>query len=249
MDILMALPDADFDPTESAIPWRILTDAGHNVLFATPSGHMGQCDDMTLTGKGLGVWRRMLAAGADAVQAYRDMANTRAFRRPHAFHELARMEVDALVLPGGHAPGMRPYLESPELQSWAVEHIGANKLTGTICHGILVLARAEDPSTGRSPLAGRRATALTAMMEHSGHWMTRLWLRDRFRTYPKTVQSEVEQAQGDKGLFEPGPLPVQKGDERRPDRGFVVRDGNLVSARWPGDAWSFATALRDALQS
>jgi hypothetical protein len=29
------LPDRDFDVTEVAVPWRILRDSGHQVLFAT----------------------------------------------------------------------------------------------------------------------------------------------------------------------------------------------------------------------
>ena len=36
--ILVPLPRADFDPTEAAVPWRILVDIGHEVRFATPDG-------------------------------------------------------------------------------------------------------------------------------------------------------------------------------------------------------------------
>lgn len=31
----MPVPDRDFDVTEVAVPWRLLTDAGHRVVFAT----------------------------------------------------------------------------------------------------------------------------------------------------------------------------------------------------------------------
>ena len=30
----MPLPDRDFDTTESAVPWKKLTEAGHSVVFA-----------------------------------------------------------------------------------------------------------------------------------------------------------------------------------------------------------------------
>jgi len=33
--VLMPVPDRDFDVTEVAVPWRLLTDAGHRVVFAT----------------------------------------------------------------------------------------------------------------------------------------------------------------------------------------------------------------------
>jgi putative intracellular protease/amidase len=33
--VLVVLPDRDFDVTEVAVPWRLLFDAGHDVVFAT----------------------------------------------------------------------------------------------------------------------------------------------------------------------------------------------------------------------
>jgi hypothetical protein len=33
--VLMPLPDRDFDVTEDAVPWRVLSDAGRQVVFAT----------------------------------------------------------------------------------------------------------------------------------------------------------------------------------------------------------------------
>ena len=33
--VLVPLPDRDFDLTETAVPWRMLTRAGHDVVFAT----------------------------------------------------------------------------------------------------------------------------------------------------------------------------------------------------------------------
>ena len=35
MRVLLPIPDRDFDVTEVAVPWRILRDAGHEVVFAT----------------------------------------------------------------------------------------------------------------------------------------------------------------------------------------------------------------------
>src|SRR5690348_12098792 len=34
MRVLMPLPDRDFDVTEVAVPWYVLTAAGHDVVFA-----------------------------------------------------------------------------------------------------------------------------------------------------------------------------------------------------------------------
>ena len=34
--ILIPIPANDFDPTEAAIPWKILSENGINITFATP---------------------------------------------------------------------------------------------------------------------------------------------------------------------------------------------------------------------
>ncbi len=62
-----------------------------------------------------------------------------------------------------------------------------------------------------------------------------------FRTYPEWVQSEVAAAVGDGGKVETGPLVPSYA------RPFTVRDGNLITARWPGDAQAFADALVELL--
>lgn len=36
--ILMPLPAQGYDPTETAIPWRLLSERGHEICFATPDG-------------------------------------------------------------------------------------------------------------------------------------------------------------------------------------------------------------------
>ena len=37
--VLIPAPSRDFDPTEVGVSWRVLTDLGHRVVFATPDGH------------------------------------------------------------------------------------------------------------------------------------------------------------------------------------------------------------------
>ena len=54
--VLFLLPARDFDPSEAAVSWRVLVNAGHVVNFATPDGRPAAADDMMLTGKGLDPW-------------------------------------------------------------------------------------------------------------------------------------------------------------------------------------------------
>ncbi len=48
--VLVPLPDRDFDVTEVAVPWRLLTEAGHEVVFATEEGAVPAADPLLLTG-------------------------------------------------------------------------------------------------------------------------------------------------------------------------------------------------------
>lgn len=216
--ILIPIPARDFDPTEVAVPWKLLTARGHDVVFATPDGKPGAADDMMLTGEGLDLWGalpllrkatlvgRVLRANADARAAYAGMITSPAFRAPFAWSALASTGYDGVIFPGGHrARGMRLYLESPDVQRLAIAAFAANKPVGAICHGVLVLARSIDPATGRSVLHGRQTTSLTWALEKAGASIasiTRFWDPGYYRTYPDppgqpgfmSVQQEVTRA-------------------------------------------------------
>ncbi len=230
--VLMPLPACDFDPTEVAVSWRILSGAGHDVVFATPSGQPGEADDLMVTGRGLDFWGavpllrnvtvtgRILRADAAARRAYSALLEDAAFRSPLHWGAARRSDYDALVLPGGHrARGMRDYLESPEVQQMAVDSFRSGRPVGAICHGVLVAARATEPATGHSVLHGRRTTALTWQLERRAWELasrTRFWDPDYYRTYVEepgqpagymSVQQEVTRALADQGDFvdvEPG---------------------------------------------
>jgi putative intracellular protease/amidase len=280
--VLMPLPADDFDPTEVAVSWQVLSAAGHEVVFATPSGQPGRADDLMVTGRGLDPWGaipgvrrltvvgRVLRADAEARRAYAALLADHAFRSPLHWGAARRSRYDALVLPGGHrARGMRPYLESVEVQQMAIDAFRAAKPVGAICHGVLVAARAVDPATGRSVLHGRRTTALTWALESKAwgiaRW-SRFWDSGYYRTYAEepgqrwgymSVQQEVTRALADPADF----ADVEKGtpdwrrkaggrardtlDDARP--AWVVRDGSYVSARWPGDVHTFARTFAEVV--
>ncbi|MGH8738869.1 MAG: hypothetical protein ACREVC_16055, partial [Burkholderiales bacterium] len=49
--------------------------------------------------------------------------------------------------------------------------------------------------------------------------------------------------------FERGPLAILRDSPEHLERGFTVRDGNYLSARWPGDAHRFAAEYVGMLES
>src|SRR5260370_26575898 len=48
--VIIPLPDRDFDTTEVAIPWKHFVEAGMQVTFSTEAGQTGQTDPRLLTG-------------------------------------------------------------------------------------------------------------------------------------------------------------------------------------------------------
>jgi putative intracellular protease/amidase len=273
--VLIPLPARDFDPSEAAISWRVLVNAGHAVHFATPDGRPAVADDMMLTGRGLDPWGAvpllrnlplvglLMRASRDARQAYAEMIADPNYIAPQRWDAVDPAAFDGLLLPGGHrARGMREFLESEILQRHVASFFEAEKPVAAVCHGVLLAARSISKRSGRSVLSGYQTTALTWAFENSA-WsvarITRFWDPDYYRTYleaagqPKgfmSVQQEVTRALARAEDFRDVPredplfrrktsgLARDSIDDETP--AFVVRDRNYVSARWPGDAHTFA---------
>ncbi|MFZ5479427.1 MAG: type 1 glutamine amidotransferase domain-containing protein [Myxococcota bacterium] len=230
--VWMPLPDRDFDPTESAVPWHVLTSAGHDVVFATEHGGVPACDPLMLTGVVFG----QLGAKAEARELYARMSEDAAFRAPLRYGDVDPAAFDGLWLAGGHAKGMRPYLESAVLR----ERVRAawGRPVAAICHGVLVLARA-------GVLAGVRTTCLPKYMEQAAYFATAWAKGDYYRTYPEYVEDEVRRLGAD---VVRGPITLFAHGTREDDGpAFVVEDGAYVSARWPGDAWRLARVFAGKL--
>jgi putative intracellular protease/amidase len=280
--VLVPLPARDFDPTEAAVSACVLRERGHTLRFATPDGQRAHADPVMVTGEGLDPWGlvpglkrvvligRTLRADAAGRRAYAELEREAAFLSPLRHAAVRAADFDALLLPGGHAPGMREYLESPILQALVAAFFDADKPVAAICHGVVLAARCVSPRTGRSVLHGRRTTALTWSLEQAAAGLARFvrfWDPHYYRTYReepgepagyRSVQAEVTRAlarsedfldvpadapdrfRKSSGLFRDRP-----GDERP---AFVVRDGRYVSARWPGDAHAFASRFAEVLE-
>jgi putative intracellular protease/amidase len=274
--VIIPLPSRDFDPSEVAVTWKILTGSGCRVLFATPDGLPAAADPLMLSGEGLDAWSRIpllrkikflglvLRARADARAAYAQLQRDPAFLRPRRYLDLTVEAFDGLVLPGGHwARGMRQYLEDAHLQGFVGDFFDTGKPVAAICHGVVLAARSVSKRTGKSVLYGRKTTALTWKLEKAAwsmmKYLGRIWDPAYYRTYIesdsepfgyRSVQAEVSRVLASPGDFldvPPGAADYfrkasglfrDSAQDTRP--AWVLRDGNYVSARWPGDVHSFA---------
>ena len=159
--IWMPLPDRDFDTTETAVPWKVLTRAGCEVIFATEAGADGPvaaCDPRLLSGVVFG----KLGAEPEPKAWYAEMMASPAYRAPVAWATIRPDDFDALVLPGGHAPGMRQYLGSEALQAKVAAFFAGGKPVGAICHGPWVLC-------STPALKGKKATCFFAIKDDVIH--------------------------------------------------------------------------------
>lgn len=111
-------------------------------------------------------------------------------RFPLAWPDLRPADYDGLLLPGGHAPGMRQYLSSAVLQDVVRRFWALHRPVGAVCHGVLVLARTRAPATGRSLIADRRTTCLPKYLERGGYYLTAWRLGRYYRTYPAFVVTD-----------------------------------------------------------
>jgi putative intracellular protease/amidase len=212
----------------------------------------------------------LLRANGDARAAYAEMIADPGYAAPGRWDAVDPASFDALLLPGGHrARGMRAYLESDVLQRYVADFFDAGKPVAAICHGVLLAARSISKRTGRSVLNGYQTTALTWAFENNAWSLARVlrfWDPDYYRTYPEqngqpkgfmSVQQEVTRALARPEDFRD--VPRDDPDYRRKTSGlerdsdgntapaFVVRDRNYVSARWPGDAHTFAMTFAGML--
>jgi protease I len=247
MRVLMPIPCEDFDPTEAAVPWKMLSDAGVEVVVATPDGGAASADEIVLKGDKLGLFKAFLRADKNGRSAYANFHES-VCSKPSAYGDHKADEFDGLILPGGHAPKMRTYLEDETLRALIRDFFAADKVVGAICHGVVAACRAKG-ADGKSVLHGRTTTALTEEMELFAWKRTRKALGDYYRTYPQTVQDEVTQALGPEGSFVCGPKPILRDSPSKLGRGFVVEDGNYLSARYPGDVHRFSVAVLARLQA
>jgi putative intracellular protease/amidase len=280
--IIIPIPSRDFDPTEVAVSWKVLRDAGHNVNFATPDGERGHADPMMLSGEGLDPWgfipllRKLrlvgltLRANRDARNAYQLLEQDPQFLKPLKHADVRASSFDGLLLPGGHAPGMRPYLESKLLQERVAEFFDSSKPVAAVCHGVVLAARSVSPKTRKSVLHGRKTTALTWKLEKSAWLLTkyfaRFWDSGYYRTYMESsdqppgymsVQAEVTRVLAQTQDFvnvprdhpDRGPKTsgLQRDSATNDQPAWVVRDRNYVSARWPGDVHTFAKTFARVL--
>ncbi|NDZ62398.1 type 1 glutamine amidotransferase domain-containing protein [Streptomyces anulatus] len=151
------LADGTAHPTgfwaeEAVAPYRAFTDAGHEVVVATPGGVVPAVDRGSLAPDVNGGQE-----GADAVAA--GLEAFEELRRPVALEDVDPDAYDAVYYPGGHGP-MEDLAVDPVSGRLLARVLASGKPLGVVCHGPAALLAATGPD-GRSVFAGYRLTGFT----------------------------------------------------------------------------------------
>jgi putative intracellular protease/amidase len=136
---------------EFANPYKILTDAGHEVTVATPNGTIPNVDMMSL--------RPAMAGGEDgALELENIIRDAEVMRRPLQLSDVRLEDYDAVYMPGGHGP-MADLAFDADCGRLLTKQLKSDHPLFIVCH-----APASMLSTrihGESPFKGRKITGFS----------------------------------------------------------------------------------------
>lgn len=138
---------------EEAIgPYQVFTQAGHEIIAATPGAVPPTVDPLSLTpdfnGGTEGAQRMQ-----DAVHAATELAH------PIRLQDVHLDDYAAVFVPGGWAP-MQDLSVDPDAGRLMSQMLASGRPLALVCHGPAALLTTADPD-GASPFAGYRLTSLT----------------------------------------------------------------------------------------
>ncbi|MDQ0709609.1 putative intracellular protease/amidase [Arthrobacter woluwensis] len=219
----LRLSDGTLHPTgfwaeEVAEPHRLFSEAGLTVIFATPGGVVPTVDPASLSEQG-----GVEPEAAARFRAYLD-GIAPALENPVALEDTSLEHIDALFLPGGHAP-MADLVDHPGLGALLADADRDGLPITALCHGLagLLSARNDDGFL----FAGRRLTSFSDVEEQQGGLgeLSPFLLESRLRESGAVVATDA------------------------PWSSHLVIDGNLLTGQNPQSSAVTANALIDLLSA
>jgi putative intracellular protease/amidase len=136
---------------EFAAPYKIVTDAGHEVVVATPNGAIPNVDMMSL--------RPEMAGGVKAaLELEAIIRSAEVMRRPLKLSDVRLEDYDAVYLPGGHGP-MADLAFDADVGRLLTAQLASGNPLFIVCHGPAAILATR--IHGVSPFKGYKVTAFT----------------------------------------------------------------------------------------
>ncbi|GIG01167.1 type 1 glutamine amidotransferase domain-containing protein [Catellatospora citrea] len=137
---------------EFGAPYRLFTDAGHQITVATPGGVVPVVDSMSL--------RISMAGGEEgALKEETTMEKADELRSPIALSDVRLDDYDAVYYPGGHGP-MEDLAVNAESGALLRDALASGKPLGVVCHAPAALLATRD-ANGDTPFANYRVAGFT----------------------------------------------------------------------------------------
>ena len=136
---------------EFAAPYRQVTEAGHEIVVATPGGVVPYVDVMSL---------RPSMAGSEqiALELEGILRSAEELRRPIGLADARLDDYDAVYYPGGHGP-MEDLWDDADSGRLLTAALASGKPLGVVCHAPAAMLATR--RNGVSPFAGYRVTGFT----------------------------------------------------------------------------------------
>ncbi len=152
---------------EFAMPYKAITEAGHEVVVATPGGVTPNVDMMSL--------RPSMAGGEDgALELEAIIRSAEELRRPLKLSDVRLEDYDAVYLPGGHGP-MSDLAYDADAGRLLTAQLASGRPLAIVCHAPAALLSTR--IRGESPFKGYRVTGFTNDEEEAVGLASRaLWL-------------------------------------------------------------------------
>ncbi|MFC4508528.1 MULTISPECIES: type 1 glutamine amidotransferase domain-containing protein [Streptomyces] len=136
---------------EFAAPYKALTEAGHEVVVATPGGVTPNVDMMSL--------RPSMAGGVEgALELEAIIRSAEVMRRPLQLSDARIEDYDAVYLPGGHGP-MQDLWVDADAGRILTAQLASGKPLAIVCHAPAAILSTR--IHGVSPFKGYRVTGFT----------------------------------------------------------------------------------------
>lgn len=136
---------------EFAMPYKKVTEAGHEVTVATPGGVTPNVDMMSL--------RPSMAGGEDgALELEEIIRSAEVMRRPLKLSDVRLEDYDAVYLPGGHGP-MSDLAFDADVGRLLTQQLASGKPLAIVCHAPASLLATR--IHGESPFKGYDITCFT----------------------------------------------------------------------------------------
>ncbi len=142
---------------EFAKPYKIITDAGHEVVVGTPDGVTPNVDMMSL--------RPAMAGGVEgALELEAIIRSAEVMRRPLKLSDVRLEDYDAVYVPGGHGP-MSDLAFDADVGRLLTAQLASGNPLFIVCHGPAAMLATR--IHGISPFKGYRITGFTNKEEEA----------------------------------------------------------------------------------